>query len=129
MKDFPEFIKNPVNKISVASQYALGIEGYVFDGADGSQVAYWTYNKAGQSPAHSHEYDEYMVVVQGQYTLIIEGKKIPLKAGQEYLIKKALFMEVKRSLGRELLMPSAEKGLSVREKFNGKINQKLKYLL
>ena len=88
MKDFPEFIKNPLNKISTTSQYAKGIEGYVFDGVDGSQVAYWTYLEAGQSPVHTHEYDEYMVVVQGEYTLIIDDKRIPLKAGQEYLIKR-----------------------------------------
>ncbi|MGD0795066.1 MAG: cupin domain-containing protein [Dehalococcoidales bacterium] len=91
MKDFPEFMKNQANKISAGSQYTKGIEGYVYDGADGSQMTHWTYLEAGQSAAHTHEYDEYMMVVQGQYTLIISGKRIPLKAGQEYLIKKGVF--------------------------------------
>jgi len=90
MKDFPDFLKNPVNKISPASQYTRGIEGYVFDGADGGQVAFWTCLEAVQSAPHTHEYDEYMVVVQGRYTLIIDGKRIPLDAGQEYLIKKGV---------------------------------------
>jgi hypothetical protein len=31
-----------------------------------------------------------MVVVQGQYTLIIDGKRIPLQTGQEYLINKGV---------------------------------------
>jgi quercetin dioxygenase-like cupin family protein len=90
MKDFPEFLKNPVNKISTASQYTKGVEGYLFDGVDGSQVAFWITHEAGQSAVHTHEFDEYMVVIQGQYTLIIDGKRIPLKAGGEYLIKKGI---------------------------------------
>lgn len=90
MKEFPEFMKNPANRISLQSQYAKGIEGYVFDGADGSQIAHWTYPEDGQSVEHVHDYDEYMLVVRGQYTLIIGGKRIPLEAGQEFLIKKGI---------------------------------------
>ena len=89
MKDFPEFMKNPANKISAASQYTKGIEGYVFEGADGSQMTHLdSLSESGQSAVHTHEYDEYMVVVQGQYTLIIDGKRIPLKAGPGILDKK-----------------------------------------
>jgi len=87
MKDFPAFMKNPVNKVATASQYAKGIEGYVYDGVDGSQMVHWTYPESGQSAKHTHEFDEYMLVVQGRYILIIEGKRISLKAGDEYLIK------------------------------------------
>lgn len=90
MKDFPGFMKNPVNKISTASQYTKNIEGYVFNGVDGSQMAFWTVYRDGTSIAHTHDYDEYMLVVEGQYTLIIDGKRIPVKAGQEYLIKKGI---------------------------------------
>jgi quercetin dioxygenase-like cupin family protein len=90
MSDFPAFMKNPVNKISSASQYTQGIEGYVFDGADGSQMAFWTVNQEGKSAKHVHDYDEYMLVVEGQYTLIIDGKRLPVKAGEEYLIKKGI---------------------------------------
>lgn len=42
MTDFPAFLKNPVNRIAASSQFTDDIEGYVFDGADGSQVALWT---------------------------------------------------------------------------------------
>jgi hypothetical protein len=38
MKDFPAFMKHPANKISASSQATPGVEGYVFDGADGSQM-------------------------------------------------------------------------------------------
>ena len=51
-----------------------------FDGLDGSQMAFWTCRTAA-STEHVHEFDEYMVVVPGCYTLIIDGKNIPVKAG------------------------------------------------
>ena len=86
MNDFPKFMKNPANRISPSSQATPGVEGYVFDGADGSQMAFWTcYQPAASSP-HVHDFDEYMVVVEGCYTLIIDGVRIPVKAGEEYFI-------------------------------------------
>jgi quercetin dioxygenase-like cupin family protein len=90
MNNFPQFIKNPANKIARESQHTKDIEGYVFDGKDGSQVAFWTCKKDRKSEEHTHEYEEYMVVVQGEYTLIIEDRKIPLAAGQEYQIAKGV---------------------------------------
>jgi mannose-6-phosphate isomerase-like protein (cupin superfamily) len=88
LNDFPEFMKQPANKIVPKEQYTKGIEGYVFDGADGSQMAFWTIPEAGISAEHTHEYDEYMVVVQGQYTVVIAELEFPLTAGKEFLIKK-----------------------------------------
>ena len=90
MNDFPAFMKSPKNKISSQSQYSKGIEGYVYDGADGSQMAFWTHAIDGISQEHVHDYDEYFVVVQGKYTLLISRKKIPMGPGQEYFIPKGL---------------------------------------
>jgi len=90
LKDFPEFMKNPLNKIDPHTQYTPGIEGYVFDGRDESQMAFWTYNQNAKSTTHSHEYDEYIVVVQGQYTVILDNEKITLNPGDEYLIGKGV---------------------------------------
>jgi mannose-6-phosphate isomerase-like protein (cupin superfamily) len=86
MNEFPQFMKNPANRIARTNQATPGVEGYIFDGADGSQMAFWTCLETAASAAHVHDYDEYMIVVQGCYTLIIEGERIPLKAGQEYFI-------------------------------------------
>ena len=36
MGNFPEFMKRPANRIAAGSQATPGVEGYVFDGADGS---------------------------------------------------------------------------------------------
>jgi quercetin dioxygenase-like cupin family protein len=84
--DFPEFMKHPANRIASSSEATPGVEGYVFDGADGSQLAFWTCRETRVSAAHTHDYDEYMTVVQGCYTLIVNGERIPLKAGEEYVI-------------------------------------------
>jgi quercetin dioxygenase-like cupin family protein len=86
MDAFPEFMKNPVNRIARSNQATPGVEGYVFEGADQSQMAFWTCTQTASSTEHVHEFDEYMLVVQGCYTLLIAGKRIHVKAGEEYLI-------------------------------------------
>jgi mannose-6-phosphate isomerase-like protein (cupin superfamily) len=86
MREFPEFMKNAANRIAAGSQATPGVEGYVFDGADGSQMAFWTCRETASSAAHVHEFDEYMLVVEGCYTLIIDGRRIPVSAGEEYFI-------------------------------------------
>jgi mannose-6-phosphate isomerase-like protein (cupin superfamily) len=88
MKDFPEFMKHPSNRIASEAQYTPGIEGYLFDGNDGSQLAIWTNHYGGNSAEHVHDYDEYFLVVQGKYILIIRGNRIPIGVGEEYFIPK-----------------------------------------
>ena len=88
--DFPKFMKHRANRIATSDQATPGVEGYIFDGADGSQMAFWTCPESATSDEHSHEYDEYVIVVQGCYTLIIQGERIPLKAGDEYTIPRGV---------------------------------------
>jgi len=88
MNDFPAFMKHPANKIDINAQYTPGIEGYVYDGADGSQMAFWSYKSGGISVEHSHPYEEYMLVVQGMYTLRLDGVSVTLGPGEEYVIPK-----------------------------------------
>jgi len=90
MKDFPAFMKRQTNRISGSSQATPGVEGYVFDGADGSQMAFWTCHETAKSAAHVHEFDEYMIVVAGCYTLMIEGKRIDVHAGEEFYIPRGV---------------------------------------
>ncbi|MFZ5643691.1 MAG: hypothetical protein ACOY46_08890 [Bacillota bacterium] len=46
MNNFPDFMRNPQNVIASKSQ-SRGTEGYVYDGADGSQMAHWKcYNES-----------------------------------------------------------------------------------
>jgi quercetin dioxygenase-like cupin family protein len=90
MDYFPVFMRHPFNRIAKSSQATPGVEGYVFDGADGSQMAFWTCSEAAVSATHNHDYDEYMIVVQGCYTIIIEGERFPVRCGEEYLIRRGV---------------------------------------
>jgi quercetin dioxygenase-like cupin family protein len=90
MNEFPESMRHPANQIAKSAQATPGVEGYVFDGADGSQMAFWTCRENAASAPHAHEYDEYMIVVQGCYTLAIDGQRIPLIAGEEYFIPRGV---------------------------------------
>jgi quercetin dioxygenase-like cupin family protein len=87
MNEFPEFMRNDANAIDSGSQ-SRGVEGYVFDGIDNSQMAFWTCHRDGESQEHVHEYDEYMIVVQGQYDVIFRDSTTEVKAGQEIFIPK-----------------------------------------
>ena len=44
-------------------------------------MALWKCHETAAAAAHVHDYDEYMLVVQGCYTLIIDGQRIALDAG------------------------------------------------
>ena len=90
MKDFPDFMKSPANRIDSGSQYTDDIEGYVFDGADSSQMAFWTCRADRTSKEHAHDYDEYLVVIQGRFTVIIGGRSVPLEAGSEFVIPRGV---------------------------------------
>lgn len=89
MNEFPEFMRNPMNAVG-SHQKSAGVEGYVYDGADGSQVILFQCATSGISKEHVHDFDEYFVVLQGEYTLGIEGRTIKLTVGQEYFIPKGV---------------------------------------
>ena len=90
MPDYPAFMKHPANRIAASAQATPGVEGYIFDGADGSQMAFWTCLQTASSAPHSHDFDEYMLVVEGCYTLLIDGKRIPVRSGEEYIIPRGI---------------------------------------
>lgn len=90
MDEFPGFMKAAANRIATGSQATPGVEGYVFDGIDGVQMAFWTCRETAASAAHVHDFDEYMVVVQGCYTLVLGERRVPVRAGEEYFIPKGL---------------------------------------
>jgi quercetin dioxygenase-like cupin family protein len=90
MDRFPDFMKDPANRVGTKFQFSPGIEGYVFDGVNGSQMTFWECHIDGVSSEHAHEYDEYFAVVQGCYFLIIGDQEIPLVPGSEYHITKGV---------------------------------------
>jgi mannose-6-phosphate isomerase-like protein (cupin superfamily) len=86
MHQFPSFMKSAANRIASTAQHTAGIEGYVFDGADGTQVAFWECRADAHTEEHVHEFDEYFLVVEGCYTVTIDGKETVVSAGQECVI-------------------------------------------
>lgn len=99
MSDFPDFTKNPLNRIARSSQFTDDIEGYVFDGADGSQVAFWTSKADRVSTEHTHEFDEYVLVVEGQATIIIGDERTVLTAGMEMVVRKGTMQQMAVTAG------------------------------
>lgn len=88
MKQFPDFMRQHANRIAQASQHTCGIEGYVFDGVEGSQMAFWTATIDADTKEHVHPFDEWFIVVEGAYVMVLDGEEIRIEAGQEYLIPK-----------------------------------------
>jgi quercetin dioxygenase-like cupin family protein len=86
MKDFPQFMKKPKNRIGDGDQHTSDVKGYYFEGTDGSQMAFWVCHADRTSQNHTHEFDEYMICVQGQYTVILGDEETTLKAGDEFFI-------------------------------------------
>jgi mannose-6-phosphate isomerase-like protein (cupin superfamily) len=93
-------MKAPKNLIASKLQ-SHGVTGWVYDGVDGKQMAYWICETDGISHEHVHEFDEYFTVIQGTYTLIINGQRIAICKGDEYFIPKMCFMQVSSKKGQE----------------------------
>ncbi len=88
MKDFPDFMKRAANRIPSGQQNTPDIEGYYYTAPDGSQMAFWSYPHDRVSKEHVHDYDEYMICVEGEYTVTINGEATVLRAGDELFIPK-----------------------------------------
>ena len=83
---FPEFMCMPGNRIPASQQNTPDIEGYYYTANDGSQMAFWTCLADRVSKEHQHDYDEYMLCVEGEYIVTIDGKEYVLHAGDELFI-------------------------------------------
>ncbi len=99
MPDFPSFMKSAMNRIATSSQYTEGIEGYVFDGADGSQVAFWTCREDQVSKEHAHDFDEYILVIEGRCAVMLGDRRIELRAGDEHVVPKGTSQSMAVSAG------------------------------
>jgi quercetin dioxygenase-like cupin family protein len=86
MKEFPSFMMTKENAVASESQ-SRGVRGWVYEGVDGKQMAYWICEIDGTSNEHTHDFDEYFVVLQGEYVLIVDDGEIVLRKGDEYHIR------------------------------------------
>ncbi|MGD9018116.1 MAG: hypothetical protein PVH30_12065 [Desulfobacterales bacterium] len=90
MYNFPGFMRHPSNRVATASQRTKGIEGYVYDGADGSQLAVWICHEDAASAAHTHDFDESIAVIQSEYTVLLDEESIRLSTGDEVMVSKGV---------------------------------------
>jgi quercetin dioxygenase-like cupin family protein len=81
-------MKNPINKVDASQQNTADIEGYYFQGADETQIAFWECHADRISKKHTHDFDEYVVCVSGEYTACFHDRTILLKSGDELHIPK-----------------------------------------
>lgn len=80
-------MKNEKNRVPASAQNTSDIEGYYFEGKDGSQMAFWTCFSDRVSEKHRHDFNEYTVVVSGQYTACFDdGREIVLNPGDELFV-------------------------------------------
>jgi len=86
MKSFPAFMKRESNRVPALSQHTEEIEGYYYEAADGSQMAFWEAHSDRVSKKHVHDFDEYVVCVSGQYTACFADREIILNPGDELVI-------------------------------------------
>ena len=86
MKHFPEFMKRTINKVDPSQQNTDDIEGYYYKGKDDSQIAFWECHADRISKKHTHDFDEYILCVSGEYTAYVDNKEVILEPGDELLI-------------------------------------------
>jgi len=49
-------------------------------------MAFWCCHSDAATDEHVHDFDEYFIVVEGSYILLINDEEITVNAGQEYYI-------------------------------------------
>jgi quercetin dioxygenase-like cupin family protein len=84
VKKFPEFFANRKN--GVADVPDPSMQGFVFDGADHTQIVFWQCENGGIAPTHTHDFWEYALVVEGTFDGMVGDKKVHLEAGEECVI-------------------------------------------
>lgn len=83
--DFPLFLRAPEHKIDEGYKEP-GVAGWRYEDADGVQVICWTCHIDGVSPEDRHDFDEYMVVVKGEFRLSIKDEIHYLHSGDDFHI-------------------------------------------
>ena len=83
LRHFPDPVR--ARELETGARFE-GMEGFLFTGQNGSQVVFWECTTETEVQPHSHDFDEYCLVVEGVCTEIIDGKVHVLRKGDEILI-------------------------------------------
>lgn len=83
LSSFPEAIKNSLPRAS--SSVSSDLQGFVLNG-EKSQVVFWEVKKGFSVEPHSHDHDEWGIIVSGYCILTVEGETKTYNAGEEFFI-------------------------------------------
>jgi len=87
MKHLAEFIKRTGKPIPINQQNTNDIKGYYYDSSNNVQIALWECNSEKESKKHKHEFNEYMVCLEGEYLAIVDNIEYVLHKGDDLEIK------------------------------------------
>jgi quercetin dioxygenase-like cupin family protein len=76
----------PIRARELQVEQFKGMEGSLFLGQNGTQVVFWECDTESEVGPHSHDFDEYCLVVEGVCTEIVDGTEHVLRKGDEILI-------------------------------------------
>ncbi len=82
-KHFPDSLRA---RDLVVSDEIAQMAGYLFKGQNDSQIVFWECDKEMDVKPHSHDYDEYCLVVEGECREFVEGVEHVLRKGDEIMI-------------------------------------------
>lgn len=85
MGNFPDFMKNLADRVDISQQNTADAEGYVFEGASG-QMAFWTCPEAREAKPHTHPFDEWTLIIEGEYTMCTAAGERVLHPGDEVMV-------------------------------------------
>lgn len=100
---FPAFLLGPANRVAAESLKLPGVEAYVFDGADGTQLTLCHAKSEATSAEQWRDFDEYLAVLEGTCVLTINGLEIQLGAGREFVIPRGARISARYAAGTRTL--------------------------
>jgi uncharacterized protein YndB with AHSA1/START domain len=108
---FPAFMIGPANRVAEASLRIPGVDAFVFDGADGTQLTLCHAKSDASTGEQWRDADEYIAVLEGSYVLTINGMEIQLGAGREFVIPRGARISGRYAAGTRTLHAFNGRGL------------------
>lgn len=108
---FPAFMTNSANRVSEDSLRIPGVEAYVFDGAEGTQLTLCHAKSDASTGEQWRDFDEYLAVLEGCYTLSINGMEVQLGRGQEFIVPRGARVSGRFTAGTRTLHAFGGQGL------------------
>lgn len=70
----------------LSHEFMPGLEGKMIH-TDKMTLAFWDIKEGAEVPEHSHPHEQVLQLKEGRFDLTVDGNKVPLVAGDVYVIK------------------------------------------